>query len=69
MCLWVRPRETASFIKRDEALSLNAIFSSRHKEILLVLVWNFKEGEGNAHGDESKGLANMCLLGQGQDPD
>lgn len=66
MCLWVRPRETVSFIKRDEALSLNAIFSSRHKEILLVLVWDFKEGEGNAHRNESKGLVNMCLLGQGQ---
>ena len=66
MCLWVRPRETASFIKRDKALSLNAIFSSRHKEMLLVLVRDFKEEEGNEHGDKSKGLVNMCLLGQGQ---
>ena len=69
MCLWVRPRETASFIKGDEALSLNAIFSSRHKEMLLVLVWDFKEEEGNVHGDKSKGLVNMCFLGQGQTRD
>lgn len=71
MCLWVIPRETESFIKRDEALSVNAIFSSRHMEMLLVLVWDFKEGEGNEHGDESKGLVNLCLLGQGHrvDPD
>ena len=44
-----------------ETLMLNRTFSSRQKEMLGLVIWDFKGLEGNAHEDGKTGLVNHLL--------